>query len=109
MRWILFMLFWLLGAPAQAVTIPGVTTGTDASAQTAPAPEPDLEQKKAAYGALADVLENDTSRKELIDQLRTAITAKHCLTASPNSIAISPMPLTNRLTARPLIMPLATF
>ncbi|WP_316390892.1 mechanosensitive channel protein [Citrobacter farmeri] len=71
MRWILFMLFWLLGAPAQAVTIPGVTTGTDASAQTAPAPEPDLEQKKAAYGALADVLENDTSRKELIDQLRT--------------------------------------
>lgn len=71
MRWILFMLFWLLGAPAQAVTIPGVTTGTDAGAQTTPAPEPDLEQKKAAYGALADVLENDTSRKELIDQLRT--------------------------------------
>ena len=71
MRWILFMLFWLLGAPAQAVTIPGVTTGTDASAQTASASEPDLEQKKAAYGALADVLENDTSRKELIDQLRT--------------------------------------
>ncbi|HEM6627647.1 TPA: mechanosensitive channel protein [Citrobacter farmeri] len=71
MRWILFILFCLLGAPAQAVTIPGVTTGTDAGAQTTPAPEPDLEQKKAAYGALADVLENDTSRKELIDQLRT--------------------------------------
>ncbi|HEM6742668.1 TPA: mechanosensitive channel protein [Citrobacter farmeri] len=71
MRWILFILFCLLGTPAQAVAIPGVTTGTDAGAQTTPAPEPDLEQKKAAYGALADVLENDTSRKELIDQLRT--------------------------------------
>ncbi|AMG93961.1 mechanosensitive channel protein [Citrobacter amalonaticus] len=71
MRWILFILFCLLGAPAQAVTIPGVTTGADANAQTTPAPEPDIEQKKAAYGALADVLENDTSRKELIDQLRT--------------------------------------
>ncbi|HHE5698147.1 TPA: mechanosensitive channel protein [Citrobacter amalonaticus] len=71
MRWILFILFCLLGTPAQAVTIPGVTTGTDADAQTTPAPEPDVEQKKAAYGALADVLENDTSRKELIDQLRS--------------------------------------
>lgn len=71
MRWILFILFCLLGASAQAVTIPGVTTGTDADAQTTAAPEPDVEQKKAAYGALADVLENDTSRKELIDQLRT--------------------------------------
>ena len=71
MRWILFILFCLLGAPAQAVTIPGVTTGADANVQTTPAPEPDVEQKKAAYGALADVLENETSRKELIEQLRT--------------------------------------
>jgi hypothetical protein len=33
--------------------------------------EPDVE-KKAAYGALADVLENDAARQELIDQLRKA-------------------------------------
>ncbi|MBN6043806.1 mechanosensitive channel protein [Citrobacter sp. ku-bf4] len=71
MRWILFILCCLLGAPSHAVTIPGVTTGADANAQTTPAPEPDVEQKKAAYGALADVLENESSRKELIDQLRT--------------------------------------
>lgn len=50
MRWILFILFCLLGTPAQAVTIPGVTTGTDAGAQTTPAPEPDLEQKKPPTG-----------------------------------------------------------
>ncbi|WP_449553640.1 mechanosensitive channel protein [Lelliottia amnigena] len=68
MPWILLLLFCLFCAPAQAVTIPGVTTGASTSQ---PAPEPDVEQKKAAYSALADVLENDTSRQELIEQLRT--------------------------------------
>ena len=60
MRWILFILFCLLGAPAPAVSIPGVTTTTTTDSTTEPAPEPDIEQKKAAYGALADVLDNDT-------------------------------------------------
>ena len=59
MRWILFILFCLLGAPAHAVSIPGVTTTTTTDSTTEPAPEPDIEQKKAAYGALADVLDND--------------------------------------------------
>ncbi|WP_407436279.1 mechanosensitive channel protein [Lelliottia sp.] len=71
MPWILLLLFCLFCAPAQAVTIPGVTTGASTSQQTTTAPEPDVEQKKAAYSALADVLENDTSRQELIEQLRT--------------------------------------
>jgi len=71
MPWILFLLLSLLCAPAQAVTIPGVTTAAAAPAQSAPAAEPDIEQKKAAYSALADVLENDASRQELIGQLRS--------------------------------------
>ena len=71
MPWILLLLLCLFATPAQAVTLPGVTTGASSSQSTTPAAEPDVEQKKAAYGALADVLENDTSRKELIDQLRT--------------------------------------
>jgi len=75
MRWILFIFVCLLSLPAQAVTIPGVTSPTSTNAQAAPTKEPDVEQKKAAYGALADVLENDTSRKELIDQLRKVATA----------------------------------
>lgn len=50
MRWILFILFCLLGAPAHAVSIPGVTTTTTTDSTTEPAPEPDIEQKKAAYG-----------------------------------------------------------
>ncbi|EPI2801981.1 mechanosensitive channel protein [Citrobacter koseri] len=70
MRRTLFILFLLLGAPAHAVAIPGVTTDASGSQEAAPAAEPDVEQKKAAYAALADVLENETSRKELIDQLR---------------------------------------
>ncbi|EMX9179254.1 mechanosensitive channel protein [Citrobacter sedlakii] len=80
MRWILFVLICLAGAPAHAVTIPGVTASPAADAKTAPAPEPDIEQKKAAYAALADVLENEASRKELIGQLRSAAT-----TSAPES------------------------
>lgn len=48
MRWTLFILFCLLGAPAHAVAIPGAITGTSTSQQTATAPEPTPEQKKAA-------------------------------------------------------------
>ncbi|WP_445663728.1 mechanosensitive channel protein [Enterobacter soli] len=59
-------------APSLAVAIPGVTTGTSSTAQKTPPPEPDAEQKKAAYSALADILENDTSRQALIGQLRNA-------------------------------------
>ena len=75
MRGILFIFVCLLSFPTQAVTIPGVTTPTSTNAQTTAAKEPDIEQKKAAYGALADVLENDASRKELIGQLRKVATA----------------------------------
>jgi small-conductance mechanosensitive channel len=69
MPWILLLisLIWL---PAQAAGIPGVTTGATSTQPTAETPTPDIEQKKAAYAALADVLDNQQSRQELIDQLR---------------------------------------
>ena len=70
MRWILLVFFCLLSIPSHAVTIPGVTTSTSADPQATPAKEPDVEQKKAAYAALADVLDNEASRQELIGQLR---------------------------------------
>lgn len=69
MPWILLLIATLFCAPLQAVTIPGVTAPTSSSSTPA---EPDAAQKKAAYAALADVLENDTSRQELIKQLRSA-------------------------------------
>lgn len=70
MPWILLLIAALFCAPLQAVTIPGVTSSATTS-QPANS-EPDATQKKAAYAALADVLENDISRQELIKQLRTA-------------------------------------
>jgi len=70
--WILLLVLSLFCAPSLAVAIPGVTTGTSSTAQKTPPPEPDAEQKKAAYSALADILENDTSRQALIGQLRNA-------------------------------------
>jgi small-conductance mechanosensitive channel len=71
-QWILLLVLSLFCAPSLAVAIPGVTTGTSSTAQNTPPPEPDAEQKKAAYSALADILENDTSRQALIGQLRNA-------------------------------------
>lgn len=70
MPWILLLLISLFCLPAQAVSLPGVPAATTTDATT-PAAEPDVEQKKAAYSALADVLENDASRQELITQLRS--------------------------------------
>ncbi|MGU3413579.1 mechanosensitive channel protein [Enterobacteriaceae bacterium C34A] len=70
MPWILLLIATLFCAPLQAVTIPGVTTSATTSQPASS--EPDATQKKAAYAALADVLENDASRQELIKQLRTA-------------------------------------
>lgn len=70
MRWILFILFCLLGAPAHAVSIPALQPQRQRT-QRLNRPWNRISNKKAAYGALADVLDNDTSRKELIDQLRT--------------------------------------
>jgi hypothetical protein len=46
--------------------------------------EPDRAEK-AAYGALADVLENDAARQELIDQLRKA-----AATPPPDSTKLTP-------------------
>lgn len=71
MPWILLLLAALFTAPLSAAALPGVPT---AAPQQSASNEPDLEKKKAAYAALADVLDNDAARQELIDQLRTAAT-----------------------------------
>lgn len=73
MPWILLFIS-LLCAPLQAATIPGITSPAASAPSSAQNNEPSVEQKKAAYAALADVLENDNSRKELIDQLRAVAT-----------------------------------
>ncbi|MDX6021197.1 mechanosensitive channel protein [Scandinavium sp. V105_16] len=72
MPWILLLIATLFCAPLQAVTLPGVTAPASSSNSASASAKPDAAQKKAAYAALADVLENDASREELIKQLRTA-------------------------------------
>ncbi|WP_249221637.1 MULTISPECIES: mechanosensitive channel protein [unclassified Pantoea] len=75
------MLICLLLVPtANAVNLPQAAvaaqqTSTPAASTTAES-EPTLEDKKAAYTALANILENNDSRQELIDQLRQAATSK---------------------------------
>ncbi|MXP61394.1 mechanosensitive channel protein [Pantoea sp. Taur] len=77
----IWMLICLLLVPnANAVNLPQAAvaaqqTSTPAASTTA-AGEPTLEDKKAAYAALANILENNDSRQELIDQLRQAATSK---------------------------------
>ena len=66
---ILLLLALLFTAPLWAATLPGVPATTADSSSSS---EPDVAQKKAAYGALADVLENADARQELIEQLRKA-------------------------------------
>ena len=66
---ILLLLALLFTAPLWAATLPGVPATAAAPSSSS---EPDLAQKKAAYGALADVLENADARQELIEQLRKA-------------------------------------
>ena len=73
MPWIILLLCSLFIAPVQATVSPAAAaaaTTTSNSATSAPAAEPTVEDKKAAYAALADVLENEQSRTELIGQLR---------------------------------------
>ncbi|MBS0880025.1 mechanosensitive channel protein [Pantoea sp. JGM49] len=77
----IWMLICLLLVPtANAVNLPQAAvaaqqTSTPAASTTAES-EPTLEDKKAAYTALANILENNDSRQELIDQLRQAATSK---------------------------------
>ena len=75
MPWFLLIIIALFSAvPAQAVTIPGVTTNASCSQQTAP--EPDVEQKKAAYG-----IAEDGNPQELIATHRVSACRNSCSTS----------------------------
>ena len=77
--WILLCFFNQFSlSTAHAVSLPqGAVAAQQSQTSTEKTPdgEPTLEEKKAAYAALANILDNNTSREELIDQLRDASTA----------------------------------
>jgi small-conductance mechanosensitive channel len=71
---ILFVLLFSLNPAAQAVSMPAAVASQQAQKPAADTAqhEPTLEEKKAAWSALATILENDRSREALIEQLRNA-------------------------------------
>ncbi|MFT4271051.1 MAG: mechanosensitive channel protein [Pantoea sp.] len=71
--WSLSLICLLLIPATQAVTLPQAAVAAQQSSPPANSDStPTLEEKKAAYAALANILENNDSRQELIDQLRQA-------------------------------------
>jgi len=75
LRWLLFTLFLIFAGQSQAVSLPAAAVAASQSQSAATSTqsgEPSVEEKKAAYAALANILQNDQSRQELIDQLRSA-------------------------------------
>lgn len=74
LRLCLLMLVFIGGVPSiQAVTLPAAAVAASQSPQISSSQaEPDRDDKKAAYAALANILDNDQSRQALIEQLRTA-------------------------------------
>ena len=79
MPWILLLLVSLFSTSVPAVTLPAAvaaaTTTAAPKSDASAAHKPDVAEKKAAYAALADVLENEQSRNELITQLRKVAAA----------------------------------
>ena len=73
------ILFLCLMPTAQAVSLPAAAVSQQTQQPDAAQHEPTPEEKKAAYSALATILENDNSRQALIEQLRNAA-------ASPTTI-----------------------
>ncbi|MDW8848016.1 mechanosensitive channel protein [Erwinia sp. MMLR14_017] len=72
-RW--FFVVILFVSQAQAVSLPAASVAASQTQKQSATPEngePSLDEKKAAYAALANILQNDESRQELINQLRTA-------------------------------------
>lgn len=72
------LLLLFIGVPqSQAVSLPAAAVAASHSQQNSDnQSEPDLNDKKAAYAALANILADDPSRQELIAQLRNAAAAQ---------------------------------
>lgn len=75
---ITLLLLLFIGVPqSQAVSLPAAAVAASHSQQNSDTQaEPDLNDKKAAYAALANILADDPSRQELIEQLRNAAAAQ---------------------------------
>lgn len=77
---LIILVFIGITTPAQAVTLPAAAVAASQSQQTTQNQTgTEVDDRKAAYAALANILDNDQSRQALIDQLRSAA-------ATPDSV-----------------------
>jgi small-conductance mechanosensitive channel len=77
---LIILVFIGITTPAQAVTLPAAAVAASQSQQTTQnQTRTEVDDRKAAYAALANILDNDQSRQALIDQLRSAA-------ATPDSV-----------------------
>lgn len=77
-RWILlFLMLFSLAPQAPAVTLPQAAVAAQQTSKGSgdQSSQPDPDQQKAAYAALANILENEQSRQALIEQLRHVSTS----------------------------------
>ena len=71
-RWLLAVTFMLFAVQTLATSLPAAAVAASQTESGSTQSEPSVADKKAAWAALADILENDRSRQELITQLRAA-------------------------------------
>ena len=77
---LIILVFIGITMSAQAVTLPAAAVAASQSHQTTQnQTRTEVDDRKAAYAALANILDNDQSRQALIDQLRSAA-------ATPDSV-----------------------
>jgi len=77
-RWILlFLMLFSLAPQVPAVTLPQAAVAAQQTSKGSgdQSSQPDPDQQKAAYAALANILENEQSRQALIEQLRHVSTS----------------------------------
>lgn len=71
-RWLFAVTILLFATQTQAVSLPAAAVAASQAQSGSSQSEPSVDDKKAAWAALANILQNDQSRQELITQLRAA-------------------------------------
>lgn len=90
-RWLLLVILLGCGFAAQAVSLPAAAVGAQQQQKSVSSEStPSEEDKKAGYAALAEILENDSARQQLVKQLRDAGSQKSESSTTP--VIVPPEP-----------------
>ena len=90
-RWLLLVVLLGCGFATQAVSLPAAAVGAQQQQKSVSSEStPSEEDKKAGYAALAEILENDSARQQLVKQLRDAGSQKSESSTTP--VIVPPEP-----------------